>query len=45
MSLTSYKVPPRASLVVQWLRLCLAMQGTRVHSLVRELRSQVPWGS
>jgi len=25
-----------ASLVVQWLRICLAMQGTGVQSLVRE---------
>ena len=27
---------PRASLVVQWLRICLPMQGTRVRALVRE---------
>ena len=27
------------SLVVQWLRICLAMQGTQVQSLLRELRS------
>ena len=27
------------SLVVQWLRICLAMQGTQVWSLVGELRS------
>ena len=26
----------RASLVVQWLRICLPMQGTRVQALVRE---------
>ena len=26
----------RASLVVQWLRICLSMQGTRVQSLVQE---------
>ena len=26
----------RASLVVQWLRICLPMQGTRVRALVRE---------
>ena len=26
------------SLVVQWLRLCLPMQGTQVQPLVRELR-------
>ena len=30
------------SLVVQWLRICLAMQGTWVWSLVRELRSHMP---
>ena len=32
------------SLVVQWLRLCLPMQGMRVRSLVGELGSHVPWG-
>ena len=26
----------RASLVAQWLRICLPMQGTRVQALVRE---------
>ena len=26
----------RASLVAQWLRICLPMQGTRVRTLVRE---------
>ena len=30
------KVYYRASLVVQWLRICLAMQGTLVQSLVQE---------
>ena len=29
----------------QWLRICLAMQGTFVHSLVRGLRSHMPWSS
>ena len=33
------------SLVVQWLRICLAMQGTQVQSLVREPRSPVPWSN
>ena len=33
------------SLVVQWLRTCLSMQGTWVWSLVRELRSHMPWGN
>ena len=27
--------------MVQWLRTCLAMQGTRVQSLVRELKSHM----
>ena len=31
-----------ASLVVQWLRIHLPMQGTWVPSLVRELRSHMP---
>ena len=31
-------------LVVQWLRIYLPMQGTRVRSLVRELRSHIPRG-
>ena len=30
------------SLMVQWLRICLAIQGTWVRSLVRELRSHMP---
>ena len=32
----------RISLVVQWLRICLAMQRTQVQSLVRELGFHVP---
>ena len=32
-------------LVVQWLRICLAVQGTQVLSLARELRSHMPWGN
>ena len=32
----------RASLVVQWLRLRLPLQGVQVQSLVRELRSHMP---
>ena len=31
-------------LVVQWLRIHLAMQGTPVQSLVGELRSHIPQG-
>ena len=33
------------SLVVQWLRIQLAMQGTWVQSLVREVRSHMLWGN
>ena len=33
------------SLVVQWLRLCLARQRMWVWSLVRELRSHMPWST
>ncbi|KAJ8779554.1 hypothetical protein J1605_012438 [Eschrichtius robustus] len=32
----SIKLYYRASLVAQWLRICLPMQGTRVRALVRE---------
>ena len=32
----AYKYLPRASLVAQWLRICLPMQGTRVRALVWE---------
>ena len=35
----------RTSLVIQWLRICLPMQGTWVRSLVRELGSHRLWGS
>ena len=33
-----------ASLVVQWLRICLPMQGTQVRSLVGKLRLYMLWG-
>ena len=33
-----------ASLAVQWLRLCLPMQGVQVQSLVGQLRSHMPRG-
>ena len=33
------------SLVVQWLKICLAMQKTQVRSLIRELRSRMPRSS
>ena len=35
----------KTSLVVQWLRIGLAMLGTPVQSLVRELRSHMPRGN
>ena len=39
----------RISLVVQWLRVCLAIQGPclklQVQSLVKELRTHVPWAT
>ena len=31
--------------MVQWLRICLAMQGMGVQSLARELRSNMPWNT
>ena len=31
--------------MVQWLRICFPMQGTWVRSLVREVRSHLPWGN
>ena len=33
------------SLVVQWLRIRIAMQGTQVQSLIRELGSHMLWGN
>ena len=33
------------SLVVQWLRICLAIQRTEVQYLIWELRSHKPWGN
>ena len=33
------------SLMVQWLRVCLAIQQTRVQALVREIRSHIQQGS
>ena len=32
------------ALVVQWLKICPALQGAQVPSLVRELRSHILWG-
>ena len=37
--------PLQTSLVVQWLRIHLPMQGMQVQSLLRELGSHVPWGN
>ena len=34
-----------ASLVAQWLRICLLMQETQVRSLLGELRSHMPRGA
>ena len=34
---------PETSLIVQWLRLFLSMQGVQVQSLVRELKSHMPY--
>ena len=36
---------PETALVIQWLRICLPMQSTRVQSLVRELRSHMLRGA
>ena len=33
------------SLVVQWLRIHLPVQGTRVPSVAGELGSHMPWGN
>ena len=38
----SLKIKTRTSLMIQWLRIHLAMQGRWVWSLVRELRSHIP---
>ena len=42
---TSKSTELGTSLVVQWLRIRLLMQGTRVQSLVRELKSYIPQGN
>ena len=39
------EIQEETSLVAQWLRICLPMQGMQVQYLVRELRSHVLWGS
>ena len=41
---TQQKEKKWTSLAVQWLRLCLLMQGLWVQTLVRELRSYMPCG-
>ena len=41
-----FRISPQGILlVVQWLRICLPMQETWVQSLIRELRSHVPWSN
>ena len=39
------KSHPGVSFMVQWLRPCLPIQGMKVQSLVRELRSHMPQGN
>ena len=39
------RVCNRASLVVQWLRIHLSVQGTQVQALLRELRSSMLWSN
>ena len=43
--LSSQKLNEGTSLVVQWLRICLVVQGSRVRSPVKELRSNVSRGN
>ena len=45
INLIKIKIRTGTSLVVQWLRIHLPMQGTQVWSLVWELRSHMPQGS
>ena len=40
-----FRIVLRTSLVAQWLRICLAMEGTWFRFLVGELRSHKPWGN
>ena len=42
---TTYFLPQETSPVVQCLRIHPATQGTRVQSLVGELRSHMPWSN
>ena len=42
-TLINSKVKLGTSLVVQWLRICLAMEEIQVWSLVRELRAHMQW--
>ena len=44
-SLKAGEIKAKTSFVVQGLRICLAMQGMKVLSLVRELRSHMLWGN
>ena len=42
MKQRAIKIGQIGTSLVQWLRLCLPMQGVQVQSLVGELRSHVP---
>ena len=42
---TCKEIQEETSLVAQWLRICLPMQGMQVQYLVGELRSHVLWGN
>ena len=44
-SLKAGEIKAKTFFVVQGLRICLAMQGMKVLSLVRELRSHMLWGN
>ena len=37
--------PLGTSKVVHWLKICLIIAGTQVQSLIRKLRSHMPWAT
>ena len=41
----NFKKKSGTSLVVQWLRICLAIPGAQVRFLVGELKSRMPWSN
>ena len=45
MKYTCKEIQEETSLVAQWLRICLPVQGMQVQYLVGELRSYVLWGN